>query len=172
MWTSAAGAAVARRFVGSRECTMAAGPCAGPCGTVTAESSHGIVRPQAVGLRCTGRGVCVNAAVAGLARIHGHVGGRFRSGLDPPLDGAARRRQGGRRTSEWASGGGGALSGGPYGSPGRSNRQRRPSEATMHKARSVLEPSQNQASLLHVAAQLYACPHVICVADAFRISLL
>ena len=97
--------------------------------------------------------------------------GRASALLSTPLDGAARRRQGGRRTSEWASGGGGVLSGGPYGSPGRSNRQQRPFEATMHKARSVLEPSQNQASLLHVAAQLYACPHGICVADAFRIRL-
>ena len=138
----------------------------------SAEWARGRGRPQAVGLRCTGRGVCVNAVEAGQARIDGHVGGRFRSGLDTHLDGAARRRQGGRRTSEWASGSGGALSCGPYGSPGRWNRQRRPSEATMHKARSVLEPSQNQASLLHVAAQLYACPHVICVADAFCISLL
>ena len=100
------------------------------------------------GLGCTGRGVWADTAVARRARIDGHVGGWFRSGLGPPLNGAARQRQGGRRTSEWASGGGGVWSGGPYGSPGRSNWQRRPSEATIHKVRSVLEPSQNQAFLL------------------------
>ena len=147
MWTSAAGAAVARRFVGSRECTMAAGPCAGPCGTVTAESSHGIVRPQAVGLRCTGRGVCVNAAVAGLARIHGHVGGRFRSGLDPPLDGAARRRQGGRQTSERATGSGAAWSYGSYGSWDGSDWRAWPSGATK-EARCWLLHVLEMASLL------------------------
>ena len=42
------------------------------------------------GLRCTGRGVCADAAVAGLARTDGHVGGRFRSGLGPPLDSSRR----------------------------------------------------------------------------------